>query len=382
MNILVDENIPFAAKVLSSFGDINPVPGRALRESDLASAEVMIIRSVTRVDRDLIAKAPRLRFVGSCTIGTDHIDLNALSGCGIAFAHAPGCNANSVAEYVLSVLLNQPEAMQRLLAGDRLGIVGMGNVGRAVARTMGCLGIACSYYDPLLTESEQSLTSASRVDSLDDIMRLPVVSCHTPLTKAGPHPSYHMLNLERLSALPESALLINAGRGDLMSNDALHGLLDARPDVHLALDVWPEEPAIDLELLARCVIATPHIAGYSQEGKVQGLLQVAAQMADELGLARSEVGISDLLGVAGQLALAADDESSQHKAMLSAYDVSEDDRRMRAAMAGIASDASASGAIAQTFDRLRKSYPVRRELRGRSITGFPQAQPLAALCSR
>lgn len=383
MNILVDENIPFAAKVLSRFGDINPVPGRALRESDLASAEVMIIRSVTRVDRDLIAKAPRLRFVGSCTIGTDHIDLNALSERGIAFAHAPGCNANAVAEYVLSVLLNQPEAMQGLLAGDRLGIIGMGNVGQALVRTMACLGIDCAYYDPFLSasnlsESKQAFASAIPVDSLDEVLQLPVVSCHTPLTRSGLHPTYHMLDLELLRKLPDSALLINAGRGDLMSNDALHGLLDERPDVRLALDVWPEEPAIDLDLLGRCAIATPHIAGYSQEGKVQGLLQVAAQMADELGLARSQLGISDLLGVAGEVALATDDQSSQFEAMLKAYDVSEDDGRMRAAMAGITADASV---VAQTFDRLRKSYPVRRELKGRSITGCPKAQPLAALCS-
>ena len=376
MKILFDENIPFGQRVLNPFGVLSPVPGRNIPETELADAEVLVIRSVTQVDRALIRRAPKLRFVGSCTIGTDHIARQALSEAGIGFAHAPGCNANSVAEYVLSVLLNHRPALDRLVAGETLGIVGMGNVGRAVVRTMAMLGIRCRYYDPLLSPAQAVSIDADRVHTLDDVLGLPVVSCHAPLTREGPHPSFHMLTIELLRRLPQSALLINAGRGDVMANADLHRLLDERPDIQLALDVWPDEPALDKALLARCSIATPHIAGYSQEGKVQGLLQVTQQLSQALQMPISTPSSSDLLGPPEPIELTDDGLEQQLSALLSAYDVMQDDRRMRDAMA------AAEGAdIARAFDHLRKNYPARREIRGRKIHGCEAALPIAALCS-
>lgn len=378
LTILVDENIPFAEKLLAGLGRVIAVPGRNIPETALQQADILIIRSVTKIDQALIAQAPGLRFVGSCTIGTDHIDRHALSAAGIPFAYAPGCNANAVAEYVLSALLNQRSALDTLMEGGELGIVGMGNVGQAVARTMGCLGITCRYYDPLLPEPQAvalNAVNAVRAETLEDVMVLPVVTCHAPLTRDGPYPSFRMLGIDRLRLLPESAVLINAGRGGVMANEDLHVWLNERPDVRLVLDVWPGEPALDLTLLDRCAIATPHIAGYSQEGKVQGLLQVVQQMSELLNLPDPELRVDDLLGPPDALYLKDDTRNSQYAALMKAYDVAEDDRRMRTAMARAAPDG-----IALLFDQLRKNYPVRRELRGREIRGCDRALPIASLC--
>lgn len=374
MKIVFDENIPFGQRCLSLFGDATPVPGRSIPDRALKEAQVLVLRSVSRVDRELIRRAPQLRFVGSCTIGTDHIDQAALMDAGIEFAYAPGCNANSVAEYVLSVLLNHRSALERLVTGDRLGVVGMGQVGRALVRTMSSLGIRCQYYDPLLSEEQARSIDAVRRDSLAEVLSSPVVSCHAPLTHDGPHPTFHMLGIELLRLLPEGAVLINAGRGDVISNGALRRLLDERPDISLVLDVWPQEPLLDKTLLARCAIATPHIAGYSQEGKVQGLLQIMDQLSTALAVSVSLPDSLQLLGKPEPIELLDEAIDSQYQALLRAYNVVNDDRRMREAMAGVE-----GVAIAGSFDHLRKNYPVRREIRGREILGRSKAMPMLRL---
>lgn len=350
--IVADENMPGASAWFAPLGAVRSVPGRGLDRAALGAAEILLVRSVTRVDRALL-EGSRVRFVGTATIGTDHLDLDYLNERGIAWASAPGCNATAVVEYVLSCLCALDGVLERLLAGGRVGIVGLGNVGaRLLARLRG-LGIDCVGHDPFLDDA-----GGLPLVGLEEALAADVVCLHTPLTRAGPHPTYHLLNAERLAGLKRGAVLLNAGRGAVVDNTALAACLRRRTDLRAVLDVWEGEPAIDRDLLGQVAIATPHIAGYSWDGKVAGTRMVLEACCRFLGvpvpvlqpLAEAEPGIELPPQLAGAGLL--------RTAMFGAYDVRADDRNLRAAMAAAGTGSEA----AEAFDRLRKNYPVRREL--------------------
>lgn len=362
MKIIADENILGAGPCFGQFGEVTLLAGRSLRRQDLVDADVLIVRSVTRVDRALL-EGTRVRFVGSCTIGTDHLDTAYLTEQGIQFCSAPGSNADSVVDYVLSALANLPGLLEDLLRGDRVGIFGLGNVGGRLARRLTQLGIHCDGYDPLLDPASQPL-----LQPLAALKRCRVLSLHTPLTKDGPFPSRHLLDWQWLCELPAEALVLNAGRGGVLATEALVTLKQQRPDIHLVLDVWENEPAVSPALAEVCRFATPHIAGYSADGKLNGLRQVAAVLARFLNVDLVAPSPPAALASGAQISLTGDTTADRIRCGVAGiYDIRQDDLRFRASLREV--DPSAA------FDRLRKHYPLRRELRSAVLADAAHASP-------
>lgn len=323
LKIVADENIAFAADFFAAFGELLLLPGRAICRADLMDADVLLVRSVTTVNQDLLA-GTRIRFVGSCTIGSDHVDVDWLADNGIRFACAPGCNARAVVEYVLSSLL---ALRVDFLDGRQVGIVGCGNVGGRLLRCLQQAGANVCGYDPFLEDDSLSLVS------FEKLLQSQVICLHTPLTRSGCHPTFHLFNESVINQLHPGAVLLNAGRGAVVDNVALLRRLKAQNDLRVVLDVWENEPAIDAELLDQVAIGTPHIAGYSAEGKWRGTAMVYQALCDFL----------DVSLPSPQVSLQGD---------VTPYAVLEDDLALRAAFP--------SGG-AEAFDALRKHYRHRRE---------------------
>lgn len=356
MFIVADENIPLLESFFGDIGDIRQVPGRTMSASDVRDADILLVRSVTRVNEELLADS-RVRFVGTCTIGTDHIDQEWLDSAGIAFSAAPGCNANSVAEYVLSVISLRAE---KLCVDDwtdlRVGIVGAGNVGGELAHKLDRLGFDVVICDPPRAEAAEEDDDAFA--ELDEALKCDVVTLHTPLVQDGDHPTYHLLDASRLAGLKGDQLLINTSRGEVIDTAALvQRLLEPNPPT-VALDVWEHEPRINPELVDLAWISTPHVAGYSLEGKVQGSEMIYQALSRYLGLpVRKQSGQFLPEPALSKLSFtsAASEMDAARVAIRSCCDPRRDDARLRHSL-NLSSDERG-----QAFDRLRRQYPVRRE---------------------
>ena len=363
MILFADENIPECERYFADHGELRRGPGRSLAAADLGDVDVLLVRSVTRVDRALL-EGSGVRFVGSCTAGIDHIDRAYLDAAGIAFAHAPGANARSVVEYVWAALGHLVSARGLDLDHAVVGVVGLGHIGLRLYRLLRTLGLACVAFDPLLAGGPRE----GRLASLDALLaQADVITLHTPLSRGGPFPTWHMLDAARLAALRPDATLINTSRGAVIDNRALAQALSSRPDLTAVLDVWEREPEIAPELLGRVALATPHIAGYSYDGKVQGTRMVGSALRRWLALpplAAAECG-------GGVEQRDRRSGPGEWRALLAAmpgiYDIAADDRRMRVALQ------QATDRV-QAFERLRRDYPVRREASFyRSDSGAPHA---------
>jgi len=291
VRILADQNIPCVADAFADLGEVQLMPGRDIRREHLQDCQCLVVRTVTQVNRELLDTTP-VEFVCTATIGTDHIDLDYLQASGIACANAAGCNAEAASEYVISGLfaLAQHRGFDPLRL--RAGIVGFGNVGSRLHRKLDVLGIDCLVCDPPLRERGES--SREFVD-LDTVLReCNFISLHVPLTRDGPHPTFHLLDHDRLQSLASDCLLVNAARGEVVDNTALLDLLRQRDDPTVFLDTWEQEPGISRELLRRVDLATPHIAGYSVEGRLRGTQMILDAACAHFGL-ESGWRMSDLL---------------------------------------------------------------------------------------
>ncbi len=284
MKILADQNIPQVATAFRDLGEVELMPGREIRPRHLIDCRCLITRTVTRVDAALLHNSP-VEFVGTATIGTDHIDLDYLAKSGIGFSNAAGCNAEGAAEYVISGLfaLSKRKGFDPLQM--RAGIVGLGNVGSRLQQKLDALGIECLVCDPPLQQAGQTVQDFVDLDTI--LRECNLISLHVPLTRSGPHPTFHLLNSPRLESLSEGCLLINAARGEIVDNQALLQLLNRRDDLHLFLDTWEHEPLVSRELLRRVDLATPHIAGYSVEGRLRGTQMVLDAAGKHFKLAPS-----------------------------------------------------------------------------------------------
>lgn len=356
MLIVADENIPLLESFFGEIGDIRQVPGRTMSALDVRDADILLVRSVTRVNRDLLSES-RVRFVGTCTIGTDHIDQDWLESAGIQFSAAPGCNANSVAEYVLSVISLRAEKLCVDNWTDlKVGIVGAGNVGGELAHKLDRLGFDVVICDPPRAETAEEDDDAFA--DLDEALSCDVVTLHTPLVQDGDHPTYHMLNASRLAGLNSDQLLINTSRGEVIDTSALVQRLSEPNPPTVALDVWEHEPRINTELVDRAWIATPHVAGYSLEGKVQGSEMIYQALSRYLGLpVRKQAGQFLPEPALSKLSFtsAAGEMDAARVAIRSCCDPRRDDARLRHSLSLSADERG------QAFDRLRRQYPVRRE---------------------
>lgn len=359
MRILADENIPLVEDFFAEHGEIRRMPGRSINRASLEQAEVLLVRSVTRVDRELL-EGSAVRFVGTCTIGTDHLDIDYFEEAGIGWASAPGCNARGVVDYVLGSLLALAERDGAELADRRYGVVGAGQVGGRLVEVLRGLGWNVRVCDPLRQARE-----VGEFVGLDEILaECDVISLHTPLTLEGAHSTFHLLNQSRLQQLRPGAWLINAARGAVVDNAALREQLTKRPDIQAVLDVWEGEPQADVELARLCRIATPHIAGYSLDGKLRGTAQIYEAFCVSKGLAPT-VDLDELMPDAPLRGLSFNASATPHDVLATicraVYDPRNDDAAFRRSLIGD-EEQRRSG-----FDLLRKQYPPRREIDGLHI---------------
>ncbi|MGF1643083.1 MAG: 4-phosphoerythronate dehydrogenase PdxB [Thiotrichales bacterium] len=371
LNIVADENIPYVREAFGGLGKVTTRPGRRLCRADLAQADVLLVRSVTRVDAALLHGTP-VRFVASATIGFDHIDRDYLAERAIPWATAPGCNAVPAAEWVVAALLHAARHTGRALEGMTVGIVGCGNVGSRVRDRLQALGMNCLINDPPRAAREPD---AEHFIDLATALACDVVTLHVPLTCDGPYPTHHLLDRARLAELRPGTILLNAARGAVVDNVALRENLSRQGCIAL-LDCWEGEPVIDLELMRLCALATPHIAGYSLDGRVRGTAMIHRALCDWLGVQPDWTATQ----VLPELADATIDLTNPRAPGMNAidfavrrvYDIGRDDRALRA----IASlPESARG---PEFDRQRKEYPVRREFGAYRVRLDPNDSALRA----
>jgi len=364
MNIVADENIPFVAEAFGRIGRVSTRPGRALQPGDLERCELLLVRSVTRVDEALIGNSP-VRFVASATIGTDHIDLDYLDRRGIVFANAPGCNAESASEYIIGALFHLAGRKDFDPFSLRAGIIGHGNVGSRVRQKLEALGIEVLLNDP--PKQQRGLDRFNYVSLQTLIDECDFITCHVPLTRDGEHPTWHLLDAARLEELRPGCILFNAARGAVIDNRALSTLLERRHDLTVFLDTWEGEPAIDLKLMRQIDLASPHIAGYSVEGRLRGTQMIHDACCAFLGT-DSHWFLQDHLPEPRLLSLQDPGDDGFWRRLFAAhYPLDQDDAALRALAQH--PDSAATG-----FDRLRKHYPARYEYPQFRLSGVSDPQ--------
>ena len=358
MKIRYENSLPLAAEYFGTIGAASGYDVGTLTPEQLVDVDVLAVRSTTRVTPELLACANRLTLVGTATAGINHLDTRYLDAQGIYWMSAAGCNAQAVAEYVLSVLCNAHLAGITDLKRARVGIVGAGHVGSALSRLLDTLGIDYVLFDPPLAEQgdERIFTDWQTILNCD------VITLHVPFVPEGDYPTDKMIDAEVLNHLSAAQLLINACRGEVIDEVALKQRLMAGNGPTVVLDVFANEPDIDTDLLQYLWLATPHIAGHSLEGKYSGTQMVYEAICGLVGLT-PEKSLDDFLperpNLHVDLELCSDQGDNLAPAIalvLSVYDVTEDNNNFRQGLAGPTS-----------FTAMRKQYRVRRELAGHQV---------------
>jgi erythronate-4-phosphate dehydrogenase len=368
LRIVLDRNTPLVASAFKGLGNIVLLDTREMTARAMKDADILVVRSETRVNRELL-EGSRVRFVGTVTIGTDHIDIPYLESRGIAFASAPGSNANSVKEYLLGALLELAVRRGFSLKGRTLGIVGVGNIGSRVAVMAAGLGLTVLQNDPPLARQ----TRHPRFVPLDDLMSADILTLHVPLTRTGEDATFHLFDGRRIAALKPGAILINSSRGPVVQTGALR---DALRRGHLSaavLDVWEGEPAIDAELLELVTLGTPHIAGYSLDGKVNAVAMIREAVCRFLSDGSTwepdgEMPAPDV----GEISLQAggSPEEQLRRVVRSCYDIAHDDRNLRR-MLNVPPPSRAN-----FFAQLRSGYRIRREFHTVRVNVPADLEPL------
>jgi len=360
MKIVADGNIPFVEACFSHLGEIQVVQGRQITPATVADADVLLVRSVTAVDRRLL-EGSRVRFVATATIGFEHVDVDYLQGRGIGFASAPGSNANSVAEYVVAALLSVGQKHRIVLEGRSIGIVGVGNVGRRVAAKCAALGLRTVLNDPPLARQ----TGDSKYRPLDEVFDCDFVTLHTPLTKEGPDLTFHLADRAFFERLGPGTVFLNTSRGGVHDTAALKVAMAQGRLKAVVLDVWENEPTIDQDLLRKVDLSTPHIAGYSLDGKIAGLIMIYQATCRHLG----EEPIHEVAEFLPPPAVPTirlthidlPEQEVIHQTVQQVYAIGRDDFNTREILMA---PAQTRGAF---FDDLRKNYPVRREFQNTTV---------------
>jgi len=356
MKIIADENIPFVKEAFGHLGEVETMGGRTISRERLGDAECLLVRSVTKVNGNLL-EGSRIRFLATATAGTDHVDEDWLRANGIHFAFAPGSNANSVAEYVVTGLLHYAVRNSAELTGKSIGIVGVGNVGKLVEKKVSALGMRPILCDPFLHDA----TGNEKYRPVGELMDCDFITFHTPLTKTGLYPTYHMADREFFQKLRKGCVLINAARGGVVETAALKGALESGTVRAAILDVWEGEPVVDRELLERAWLATPHIAGYSFDGKVKGTEMIYEAACEYFGVQPKWKAKQSVPPPENPvIRIDASDggtESVLLDVVLKAYDLPADDARFRKTLS------MPPDQQGDYFTELRKNYPARREFR-------------------
>jgi len=355
MRILYEDTMPHAGAYFSALGDASAYKWQTLTPQDLIDVDVLAVRSTTKVDRQLLSQANKLKYIATATAGTNHLDIEAISEKRIAYSSAAGCNAIAVAQYVLSALLFAEETKGLDLKHITVGIVGAGNVGTAVSKMLESLGISYLLCDPPIEKQD-----ARDFVGMDAILKCDVISLHVPYVKSGEHSTGNMLDEARLKALSSDQWLINACRGEVIDETALLALKQSGKGPHLVLDVWANEPNISVALIPFVELATPHIAGHTLEGKVRGTQMVYDWLKSEAKefFDAPLINMNSFMPKVDPIGLEQLATPFQLKPfLLRIYDIHFDHRQFVENMAQ-----------SNAFSQLRKSYRVRREYSAYTLT--------------
>lgn len=345
MRLIIDDKIPYIRDHAGQLGQCTYLPGGAISAADVRDADALIIRTRTRCDEALLSGS-KVSFVATATIGYDHIDRAAMSRMGISWQNCPGCNATSVAQYVGCVI--RAAQVEGIFRTERLvvGLIGAGHVGTATRRLLEARGHRVLLNDPPLQQAgTDGLVSLEEIAAEAD-----VVSLHTPLTTSGPFPTYHLAGSDFFGSLRRSPLFINSSRGACMDTAAVLEALRQGKIRAAAIDTWEGEPHISTDLLHAAWIATPHIAGYSADGKANATRMALEAVARHFGISRRFDVAPPPLPEGfrydpDDLRLKKEDADPSEPLRL--YDPRRDSRRLKAAP--------------HDFELLRGNYPLRRE---------------------
>lgn len=341
MKIVADDHIPFLKEYFPSSVDWVLMSGRDIKPADVKEADILLVRSITRVNQALL-QGSSVKFVGSVATGTDHLDTTYLDKVGIAWSAAAGCNAQAVVEYVIAVVAALQ--MQSVLPNKplRAGVIGVGRIGSAVARLLSVLGVDVLLCDPIRAQREADFKHTP-IDALAD---LDLISIHTPLTRSGEFPTFHLIDKTFLQRQRKGTVLLNAGRGAVVNFSDLETQGEA---LCWCLDVWEHEPEIESIILDLTTVATPHIAGYSVQSKIRGI-----EMIYQAALQYGFISPSQLAPVYPRQTISLPQQVVDWRAVvLAVYDPAVTTQEMKQAWV--------ENACGATFDRLRRSFQERHE---------------------
>jgi erythronate-4-phosphate dehydrogenase len=352
MKIIVDENIPLGKEAFENIGEVELHGGRNINNSIVKNADALVVRSITKVNKELLENSS-IKFVGTATIGTDHINEEYLAKSGVAFSSAAGCNSYSVTEYVFSAITYFAEKYNFDISEKSIGVIGYGNIGTKIIKVANALGMKSVINDPPLERDSNS----NVFSSLEEALKCDIVTFHVPLNKDGIDKTVHLLNDENINLIKDDAILINASRGPVVSNNALKKRLQKKNNLHTVIDVWETEPNFDSELLQLIEIGTPHIAGYSFEGKVNGTTMIYEALSDFLKTPKTWKPILDKVS-SNEITIEKEESTLAifKKLFNKSYNVIDDDAMLRESVNFTDEKKS------KHFDLLRKKYRRRREL--------------------
>ena len=354
VHIVVNKHTPYIVQAFEKIGKVTALGTREITKDTVRDADILIVRSETKVNRDLL-EGSRVKFVGTVTIGTDHVDEGYLAKNGITFVSAPGSNSNSVSEYITAALLELAQGQGFSLHEKTIGIVGVGNVGSKVWRKAEALGLRVLLNDPPLERQG----STYPLHSLDELMEADIVTLHVPLTRTGPDATHHLFNENRIRKIKQGAILFNTSRGGVVETEALKGTLLNKHLAAAVLDVWEGEPNINTSLLELVTLGSPHIAGYSLDGKVNALRMNYEAVCRFLSLPIDR-DINSLVPNPALPEIKIDttklsNEQALREIVKECYDIRLDDRLLRKLISLPEKDRG------KYFQKLRAEYRVRRE---------------------
>ena len=354
MKVVVDKKIPFIKGVLERHADVVYLEGRGISRNDVWDAEALIVRTRTKCNRDLL-EGTKVRFIASATIGFDHIDTVFCRTNNIQWTNAEGCNSSSVQQYIAAGLFHLADKLIFDLAEKTIGIVGVGNVGSKVARLCRALGMKVLLNDPPRERREGSREFVS-IDAI--VEQADIITLHVPLNREGKDKTLHMVDEGFLSRLRKNQILINSSRGEVVDTPALKSFVKQKKLTACVLDVWEHEPEIDQELLGLVDIGTPHIAGYSADGKANGTSMSVQALSRFFGLNLNS-WFPENVPLPERASIAIDCRNLSQQEVIGrlirhTYDIVSDDRRLRTSPL--------------TFEKQRGYYPLRREFPAYTVT--------------
>jgi erythronate-4-phosphate dehydrogenase len=347
IKIVADDKIPFLRGALDSFADMVYLPGKDITNDIIKNADALLIRTRTKCTESML-KGSNVRFIGTATIGYDHIDTQYCDINHIKWTNAPGCNSSSVAQYIIAALLKISYEFRFELKDKTLGIIGVGNVGSKVEKAARAIGMNVLLNDPprARREGDNNFHSLSTILHQSDI-----ITAHVPLNIVGEDCTFHFINEKNFKKVNEGAWFLNSSRGEIAETSSLKTAIMSGRLAGIVLDVWENEPDIDLELMGKAFLATPHIAGYSSDGKANGTAMVVDSLCKHFNLSVKSWYPSNVPPPPSpEIFIDGKDKSEEaivREAVFHTYNISDDDKKLRFAPAD--------------FEKQRGDYPLRRE---------------------